>query len=161
MQLFQPDLMAGLNVKSTLADKDDANSALRSVAVNASSKKAIALSLGIANNKENSDRIEAEGLKRNDQLMQLAVKELVSRATSGEWTGKLAKISTNKKGSEQTFTVSLKSCNRLGILPSREQVIKYLARNAKTDDEQVAILDEAAAVAAEGKSPIDLKVVEA
>lgn len=140
----EDSMFAGLVTRETLANKDIAKSetnAVKSARVVAESKKAIALRLGIANTKENAGRIESEMLKSTDRLAQLALKELVARQQDSGWTGKSVSISKNKKGTEQTFTVSLKSCDRIGILPTAEQAAKFLA--TLSEDQQVALMEQA------------------
>lgn len=159
MQLFvmtQPDLVSGLFTRETLANKElpksDTNG-VRAAQLVAESRKAIAKRLGVSNTAENKTAIDAELLKAQDQLMKLAVTEMSKRALSGEWTGKAVRVSTNKKNTEQTFTVSLKTCDRIGSLPTKEQVIKYLS--TLSEDEQVEV-SELAEEVAKGRNAIDL-----
>lgn len=148
----QPELMAGIGTVAKkngvvvdaigLTAEQDKDSV--SLTLKLDNRKAVADRLGLKLNKDNASRIDAELLRMKDVLKKAAIGEMVKLATDPNWTGGSYRLAQMKNGTQRA-TMSMVSVNRNAGRLSAEDLAKALA--SLTEDEQVAIMERAEAMA--------------
>lgn len=154
-QHTQPDLIEGLFTKEKANDAGK----VTSLTLALETRKTVAKRLGVAPNKENADKIDAEILRMKDTLKMAGIGEIAKLAASPEWTGSAFRISTNKSGSKTRATFALETVNRLGHRISDEQLVKALAN--LSEEQQLAMIEKADAFKRTLQPAVELAEVEA
>jgi hypothetical protein len=141
--LTQPDLAGIVGFKHT--ERKNNEQTVVGMTLTLEGKKDTAKRL---NKPQKSTEVSEEMLRLSNRIKEIGVAEVLKMAASPEWTGANVRVTKNKSGVKR-FALALVSVPDKRQI-SRDQLAKALA--AMTEDEQIAIMEEAEAKRAEANA---------